>query len=396
MFKKILGGDMKVIVVGSSGAALSFVDTLRKGSDMEIVMVGKENVEPYFRPTLSHMLLSEKEEERFFLKPKNFYQENNITLKLGNAVKHIDSKNKNITLDNGEKITYDKLVMAVGSENFIPPIEGAQKLGVFNLKYYEDLLSINEYAKDKNNVTIIGGGLLGIEAAWAFHNAGKKVTILEFAPRLMARQLGEKASAKVEQELEKNGIKVLTGKSTKKILGQEHVEKILLESGEEIPTELLFFSIGVRPNLELGKTAELKTDRGILIDNAMKTSDEDIYAIGDCAQMGQMVPGIWPLATQMGKIAANDLLGKTMEMAINPPIAILKALDLGVYSAGDISLMDDSILVEDGDDIKYFTFKDGFLTGVNLIGNTKLSSKIPKMLMGKTTKTQIEELLKEK
>lgn len=386
---------MRIIVIGSSAAAVSFAETFRKESDDELMIVAQEEIYPYFRPMLSHMILSEKQEERFFLKPERFYQENNIELLLGKKVIAIDAQRKSITLNDNRKLNYDKLVLAVGSYNFIPPIEGIEKQGVYDLKYFEDLQQLSLYAKDKQNITVVGGGLLGIEAAWAFHNAGKNVTILEFLPRLMQRQLCERASELLLNELERIGIKVLLEKSTKEIIGETKVESLILESGEEIPTDVLFFSVGVRPNVELAKNAGLHVDRGILVNENMMTSDEDIYAVGDCSQLNMMVPGIWPLAMQMGKIAANHILGKSIELQINPPIAILKALDIGVYSAGDITKSDDCIEVADEGNYKYFSFEKGVLTGVNLIGNTKLSSKVPKMLAQKYTKEQVEQLIKE-
>ncbi len=386
---------MRVIIIGSSAAGLSCAETLRKGSDAQIAIIGQEKVKPYFRPVLSHMILSDKTEERFFLKPDDFYEKNNIELILDSEVTTIEPKEKSVTLKDGNKMNYDKLVLSVGSYNFIPPIKGVEKQGIFDLKYFSDVEKINAYCADKDNIVVIGGGLLGIEAAWAFLHAGKKVTILEFMPRLMARQLSEEASRIVKEELEKSGIKVLLGKSTKEIVGGEHVEKIILESGEEIPADIVFFSIGVRANVSLAKEAGLEVDRGIVVNQNMLTSDSDIYAIGDCAQLGQMVPGIWPIAMQMGKIAASHILGHSLEMKVNPPIAMLKALDIGVYSAVDVSKQDDSLTIHDGEDYKYFSFENGKLTGINLLGNTKLSSKAPKMLAQQMSKSEVEQLLGE-
>lgn len=387
---------MRVVVIGSSAAGLSFAEAFRKGNGTaDITIIGKEKVAPYFRPFLSHMILSENVEERFFLKPENYYEQERIRLCLDSEVVGIDRVEKSVSLKNGEKIAYDKLVLAVGSYNFVPPIPGVDKKGVFDLKYVDDIHCINEYCVQKERITVVGGGLLGIEAAWAFLHAGKKVTILEFAPRLMARQLCEEASQMVKEELEKAGITILLGKSTKEIRGQEAVQEIELESGEVIPTDLLFFSIGVRPNVEIAKHARLEVDRGIVVNANMQTSDEDIYAVGDCSQLGMMVPGIWPMAMQMGKIAAGHLLGQPVAMKMSPPIAILKALDIGVYSAGDITKAEDVLSIREGNDLKYFTFEQGKLTGVNLIGNTKLSSKIPKLLAQGASKAEVENIVKE-
>ncbi len=385
---------MRVIIVGGGVGALTCAETLRKGSDFEILMFSEEALKPYFRPSLSHMILNEKIESNFMLKKDAFFDENNIALSINSRVKAVDAKEKRIVLANDEILAYDKLVLATGSNSFILPVEGNDKTGVFSLKYYSDLQAINAYVVHCEDITIIGGGLLGIEAAWAFLKAGKKVRILEFSDRLMPRQLCEEAGELLLKELRRVGIEVLLSSSAKSIEGMERVESITLQSGETLKTDAILFSVGVRPNLELAKSAGVAVDRGILVNGSMQTSDKDIYAVGDCSQLEAMVPGIWPLAMQMGKIAATHILGGEMKMQLNPPITMLKALDIGVYSAGDISDFDDSIILK-GDDFKFFAFKNGRFVGVNLIGNTKLSAKIPKLLAEQMTKEDIEKILGE-
>lgn len=386
---------MKVVIVGSSAAAVSCAETLRKNDkNIEISIIGRENIKPYYRPSLSHMLCTDEIDSRFFVKPENYYEENNIELLLGHCVKEIDRTSKKVILDNQTEVFYDKLVLGVGSNNFVPPVEGIELTGVCNLKFYKDLKNINTYLKDKENIVIIGGGLLGIEAAWAFRKANKKVTILEFSDRIMARQLNEKASSLVQKELEKEGINVFTQKSTKCIIGNGKVEKLILESGEELIADMVMFSIGVRPEISLAKNCNLDTNKGILVKENMQTSDEDIYAAGDCVEINGMCLGIWPMAMQTGKIAAMDILGKHEKFIINPPTMILKALNIGVYSAGDVFSKDDEIEQSDAQNYRLFTFKDNVITGINLIGETKLSSKAFSMLSKKMTKDEVLEIIK--
>lgn len=386
---------MKVVIVGSSAVAVSCAETLRKNDkDIEISIIGRENIKPYYRPSLSHMLCTDEIDSRFFVKPENYYEENNIELLLGHCVKEIDRVAKKVILDNQTEVFYDKLVLGVGSNNFVPPVEGIELTGVCNLKFYKDLKNINAYLKEKENIVIIGGGLLGIEAAWAFRKANKKVTILEFSERIMARQLNETASSLVKKELEKEGINVFTQKSTKCIIGNGKVEKLILESGEELPADMVMFSIGVRPEIALAKNCNLDTNKGILVKETMQTSDPDIYAAGDCAEVNGMCLGIWPMAMQTGKIAAMDILGKSEKFVINPPTTILKALNIGVYSAGDVFLKDQEIEQCDAQNYRLFTFKDNVITGINLIGETKLSSKAFSMLSKKMTKDEVLEIIK--
>ncbi len=386
--------NMKVLILGSSAAGLACAEALRQKSDAEITIIGKESYKPYYRPALSHMILSNDLPSRFYLKPDSYYKDNNIKLVLDTEVTAIDRQNKKIYTNTGQEILYTKLVIALGSSNFVPPLQGVDKKGVFNLKYYSDLLKLNEYATNKQNITIIGGGLLGIEAAWAFKKAGKSVTIVEFLDRLMANQLSPAASALVEKEIEASGIRVMTGKSVKQILGDDELMAVLLESGEEVPTDILFYSIGVRPNISIAKAAGLTVEKGIVVNDKMQTSDNDIYAVGDCCQIGNMVPGIWPLALQTGKIAAENILGTESKLSINPPIALLKALDKGVYSAGFINGGDDYLEITEGDSYKAFAFKEGGLIGINLIADTRLSSKALRLLTEKISKEKLIEILK--
>lgn len=384
---------MKVLIIGSSAGAISCAENIKKGNkDIEVTVVSNDFIKPYFRPTLSHMILDDSYSDKLFFKKDDFYSSNDINLVLSKNIVKIDRDKKIVISEDGDSIQYDKLVLAVGSYNFMPPIENIDVEGVFNLKYYSDLLKINEYSKDIENITIIGGGLLGIEAAWAFKNAGKKVTILEFAPRLMIRQLSEKASEIIKKELEKSGIRVITNNSTKTIVGDNKVEKIILQSEEEIKTDLLFFSVGVRPNTDLAKESELSVDRGIVVDNNMITSDKDIYAVGDCSQINGIVPGLWTHAMQMGRAAANNILGNDNNIVLSTPVALLKALDIGVYSIGDVSVeSDENIEIFEGNNYKFYSVKDGVLLGANLLGDTKLSSKISKLI---NTKIIRDDLLK--
>lgn len=387
--------NMKVLILGSSAGAISCADTLRKNdSDVEITVAGKETILPYYRPQLSHMLCDGKEDKHFYLKAENYYKDKNIELLTGKEAVKIDRDSKSVEFASGENIKYDKLVLAVGSINFVPPVEGSDIPGVFDLKFYDDMENINTYIRDKKTVTIVGGGLLGIEAAWTFRKSGKNVNILEFGDRLMARQLSEKASQIILKELGKEGINVFTQKSTKCIIGSDKVEKIILNSGEEISTDMIMFSVGIRPQIGLASEAGLETDKGIVVKEDMKTSDKDIYAVGDCAQVNGVCLGIWPLAMQTGKVAAMDILGKSIEFTMNPPATILKALDIGVYSAGDVTDKDDEIEILEGENYKLYTFKNNIFTGANLIGETKLSSKIFSMLTKKTTREEFLEIMK--
>lgn len=251
--------------------------------------------------------------------------------------------------------------------------------------------SINNELHKVKKAVIIGGGLLGIEAAWSLLNKNIDVSIVEFSDRLMPRQLDEKGSKAVLESAIKSGIRFYLGESSKAILGEESVTGVELNSGKVLDADMVIISVGVRANLELAKMCNLECDRGIIATKSLKTCDEDIYVAGDNVQIGNSTYGIWPAAMQMGKIAAGNVLGDNKEFDGFIPATILKGLEIGVYSAGDIEVKEsrDCEIIEDADNYKKLVFENYVLIGGLLIGETKLSSKIYSALSRRKTKKQI-------
>lgn len=383
---------MNIIVVGSSSAGISAVETLRKlNQEAKITMITSDDRLPYYRPMLSHMIGESEYPTNFNLKTKEYFKEKNIEVIINTQVKSIDKEEKKIITIDNIKYDYDKLILCTGSYNFIPSLEGVDKEGVFSIKYAKDIEAINSRLDSVKKVVIIGGGLLGIEVAWSLLNKNIDVSIVEFSDRLMPRQLDERASKLVLESATKSGIKFYLGESAKSIKGESNVSAIELNSGKILDADLIIVSIGVRCDSQLAKTCSLESDRGIMVSPNLQTSDKDIYAAGDNAQIGQSTYGIWPAAMQMGKIAAANVLGDNKEFNGFTPAMILKGLDIGVYSAGDIELKEDREceIIEDLNNYRKLVFDNGYLIGGLIIGDTKLSSKIYNALSLKKTKDQV-------
>lgn len=372
---------MKIIVLGSSASAISFIDTYVKTDKESVIqIITKERIKPYFRPMLSHMLATNEIPTSFYMKKDSFYEENNIKINYQEEVLRIDSKNKMVITDK-DVYSYDKLIIGLGSNNFVPPVKGANLDNVCNLKFYKDLENINEKLKNINHITIIGGGLLGIEASWALAKSGKKVSILEFSNKLMARQMDVAASDFIIKQLEKVGIEVKTNANVIEILGDSKVESYKLENGEEQKTDMILYSIGVRPNINILKDAEININKGVVVDENYMTSNPNIYALGDIAEYNSMVNGTWTAAMNSGKIAARHLLNiepmstSTLQLPI-----ILKALDVDVASIG---IIDEELgLQQDVTEEKYIRYfvKNDILVGAIVIGDKKMTIKLNSML----------------
>ena len=383
---------MKIVIIGSSAAAISSAETLRKlNPDIKITMISSDDRLPYYRPMLSHMIGESEYPANFYLKTKEYFQEKNISIILNTKVIGIDKDKKIVTTENNANYEYDKLILCTGSNNFVPPLEGTDKKGVYTIKYASDIENINKSLDKVKKAVIIGGGLLGIEAAWSLLHKNIDVSMVEFSDRLMPRQLDVKASKLVLESATKSGIKFYLGESSKAILGEESVTGVELSSKKILDADMVIISVGVRANLDLPKGCKIDCDRGIMVTKNLKTCDEDIYAAGDNVQIGNSTYGIWPAAMQMGKIAAANVLGDNKEFEGFIPATILKGLEIGVYSAGDIEDKEGRTyeIVEDSDNYKKLVFENDILVGGLLIGETKLSSKIYSALTQKKTKSQI-------
>lgn len=246
------------------------------------------NAEPrvnYDRIMLSPVLSGEKEFEEIIIHGDGWYIKHGITLYKGHKVIGIDREAKTVTSDAGTTESYDKLLIATGSVPFILPVPGNNLPGVLTYRDLDDVNAMLLAAQSRARAVVIGGGLLGLEAAAGLKSRGMDVTVLHIMPTLMERQLDPAAGYLLEQAVEQRGIRVMTKASTKEIIGQNRVEGVLLADGTTLPADLVVMAAGIRPNALLAKEAGLATNRGIVVDAGMRTSDPDIFAIGECAEV---------------------------------------------------------------------------------------------------------------
>ncbi|MBL7216553.1 MAG: NAD(P)/FAD-dependent oxidoreductase, partial [Desulfobacteraceae bacterium] len=301
------------LIIGNGVAGTTAAENIRKiDKKGNITMVTGEDLPFYYRIRLNEYISGEIEENDLVAKKEKWYRDQNINLELVTRIVGAKDQEKALITENNRTLSYDRLLIATGSHSFIPPIKGSEKKGVFSLRTIKDARDISAYARNIENVVLIGGGLLGLEAGNALRKLGKKVTVVEFFPRLLPRQLDVDGAKRLQGIMEEMGFSFRLGAKTEAITGGDQAGGVLLEDGETLSSEMVIISAGVRPNMELAKDLGLDHDKGIKVDEHLQTNLADIYAAGDVAEFEGMPYGIWPAAMEQGKIAGNNMAGGDM------------------------------------------------------------------------------------
>lgn len=328
----------RVIVIGNGMVGFKFCEKLRRqASAIEVIVYGEEPRPAYDRVHLSEFFSGSSAED-LLMAPASWYADQHITLHTGELVTEIDRGNKQIKTHTGRTDHYDYLVMATGSSAWVPPVEGMERSGVFVYRTLEDLYQIQAYAQRIKSGAVLGGGLLGLEAAKALVDLGLETHVVEFASRLMPRQIDEAGSGMLAHKLSKLGITIHTGKNTQKIEGNGKLEGLTFADGSQLNVEMLVISAGIRPRDELARAAGLAVHPrgGIVADNYLRTSDENIFAIGEAVCHNNMVYGLVAPGYEMADIVAAQLTGQPCREFLGFDMSTkLKMLGVDVGSFGD-------------------------------------------------------------
>ena len=363
-------------ILGNGAAGLNAAKAIRERDKTgSIYMISNEEYPAYNRPMLTKSLVAGLDAEQIAIQDASWYEEQNIYQILGKNVTGIDTKEKEIQTSDGAKFKYNKLIYAMGSECFIPPIPGADQPEVVAIRRLSDTNKVTELLKQTKEAVVIGGGVLGLEAAWELKKAHCKVTVLELAPRLMGRQLDTAAGEMLKSISEAQGIAIHTGVQIAAIEGDGHVTGVRLGDGQVIPAQLVIVSCGVRANTAIAKEAGLETDRAVVVGSRMNTSDENIFACGDCAQYEGINYAIWPQAVEQGKVAGANAAGEALEYTTVPAALTFHGMNTALFSIGDNGTNPDLIYktVEFKDvarkQYEKYYFRNNRLCGVILIGD---------------------------
>lgn len=300
------------------------------------------------RPAYDRVHLSEyfsgKTAEDLSMSPLDWYEKNGIELHLHDKAISIDREAKTVTSEKGITVSYDKLVLATGSTPFVPPVPGIEKDGVLVYRTINDLDDIQSYAKKSKSCAVIGGGLLGLEAAKAAQDLGLDTHVVEFAPRLMPRQLDQDGGLLLKNIIEDRNIQVHLSKATTNIAGDGKVEKMVFKDETELPVDMIIVSAGIRPRDDIAKQSGLKVNErgGIEVDSFLMTSDPNIFAIGECALYNKMIYGLVAPGYQMADVVSNLLLGKEDSFEGADMSTKLKLIGTDVASFGQIEVLEGS------------------------------------------------------
>jgi len=384
-----------LVVVGNGMAGVACVEQILKHrQDLEITIFGDETHVNYNRILLSMVLAGEKSSEDIVINDIDWYRANGIRVRLGLRVEQIDRARRVVIDGQGEVTAYDRLILATGSNAFVPPIPGVDKKNVHVFRTLDDTRDLIAKARKGCRAVVIGGGLLGLEAARGLQLRGCDVSVVHLMDTLLERQLDAAGGACLQRKIEGLGIRVLLPKQTQALLGNGRVEGLRFASGEELEADLVVIAAGIKPNTELGKKAGLEVCRGIVVNDYMQTSDPDIFAVGECTEhRGQTFGLVAPLMEQ-GKVLAAAITGQPGPIfAGATPAAKLKIMGVEIFSAGSVDESEPGVEVVRYEDAslgiyKKLLLKSNRLRGVILVGDTSDERRYTQWLREETNLAQ--------
>jgi len=373
-----------LVVVGAGIAGLSAIESFRSATaGGTVTLIAREEELPYYRLNLTRFLAGEIQEQDLPIHPAAWFSERNIDLRAGAEVAGISLEDRRVQLRGGLALAYDKLILTVGAHPFVPPFAGVQREGVSCLRTLRDARALLDWLQPGMACVVVGGGLLGLEAAGALAAQGARVTLLEGHDWLMPRQLNRRAGEILLGHVEGIGVRVRRNARTKEILGDERAAAVLLEDGASVPADLVVIAAGVRPNSHLGRRIGLDVNQGVIVDNHLSSSHRDLLAAGDVAEHRGVLYGSWAASQYQGSIAGLNAAGASVEFGGLPRSHTLKVLGLDLVSIGQVEPQDGSYQVAESDvagAYSRFVFRDERLVGSVLAGDTSLAGAVKKAL----------------
>jgi len=390
----------KLVLIGNGMAGMRTVDELLKlaPNKYDITVFGAEPHGNYNRIMLSPVLAGDKTIDEITINDLQWYKDNKITLYTSSTVTHIDRINRRVVANDGTEVSYDRLVLAMGSNPLMIPIPGRDLEGVISFRDINDVNIMIETAKTHKKAVVIGGGLLGLEAANGLMMQGMDVTVVHLSEYLMGQQLDPLAASFMRKELEQGGFKFLMSHDTEALLGNERVEKVRFKDGSEIEADLVVMAIGVRPNISLAQESGIQCDRGILVNDTLQTFTPTIYAVGECVQHRKQTFGLVAPLFEQAKVCANHLAEMGIAIYMSTATATkLKVTGINLYSAGDIigdEYTQELIYKDPGrHSYKKLVLKDNKIIGIVLYGDTLDGNWYFSMLMDEIDISNIRDTI---
>jgi len=391
----------KLVLIGNGMAGVRTIEHLLKlaPDKYEITIIGEEPHPNYNRIMLSSVLAGGTSLQDIIINDWAWYKENNINLVTGQKAMKIDTKAGNVTTSTGAIYPYDRLILATGSNPFMLPIPGADKKGVIAFRDISDCETMMDTSKKYKRAAVIGGGLLGIEAARGLLHLGMEATVIHLNDYLMERQLDEPAARMLQRELEAQGMKFLLNKHSAAITGRSRVNALQFADGSELKTDLIVMAVGIRPNTDLAKSSGLEVNRGVVVNDYLETSIPNIYAVGECAEHRGIAYGLVAPLYEQGAVLAKKLAGaETAGYGGSVTSTKLKVSGVDVFSAGDFSESSETKALRFQDDLegtyKKIVIRNGKLVGAVLFGDTSDGAELFSLIKkGENVEGREKELL---
>ena len=376
----------KYVIVGASAAGIGAVEAIRDVDPVgSITGISEELCPQYSRPMISDFVSGKTTFEKMMCREDAFWSKNNVQALTGRTAISLNFAEKYVELDKGERVSYEKLLIATGGKPFVPKMEGTDKDGVFTFTSLSDAERLAAKIENSKNVVVIGAGLIGVSVTEALVKRGLNVTLVELQEKILSLLLDSKGSDIIENVIRKAGVTIVTGQSVQRIIGKpendQAVGGVVLTKGDQIPCDAVIVAIGVIPRTELVVGTEVKLNRGIVVDNFMKTTVPDVFASGDVAEtydftlnQNRLLP-LWPLAVAEGKVAGYNMAGKKTEYAGGTNMSSLKYFGIPVISIGITNQKEDpayEILVKHEPEknlYKKVVLKDNVIVGVTLVND---------------------------
>lgn len=403
----------KYVIVGGSASGIGAVEAIREVDPVGTISVISEEVcSQYSRPMISDFVSGKADLDKMKCREDTFWKENEVQALMGRTAKRLHLADRYVELDGGERVNFEKLLLATGGRPFIPKIEGTNREGVFTFTTFSDAERLAAKVETATRAVVIGAGLIGISVTEALVKRGLKVTLVELQDRILSLLLDQKASGIVEDVIKKAGVNVVTGQSVQRVLGRLEddgvVGGVVLTGGSELPCDIVIVAIGVVPRTELAAGTELKTNKGILVDKFMQTNVHNVFAAGDVAEAydfvlneNRLLP-LWPLAMIEGKIAGYNMAGKKTDYSGGTSMSALKYFGVPIISVGVGNPKDEStheILVKhdaEKDIYKKIVLKNEVIVGMTFLNSIERSGIIFYLMKnGVNVKEFKQELLSE-
>jgi nitrite reductase (NADH) large subunit len=388
----------RYLIIGNGVAGNSAAEMIRRlDAESAVTIFTKSRYPFYYTPALPEYLSGEKELRRFTLHDFSWYEKNHVEFHPAEEVTSVDPIAKSVRTVAGKEYPYERLLLATGGNATVLPLEGVDLEGVFTLRTVEDADRIRERARSSKKVILVGGGLLGLEAGNGLRKLGLEVSVLEHSPRLLPRQMDEGGAALLRKQMELMGFNFHLDRNVRKISAEGKALSVYLEEGETLTADMVLVSAGVCSEVTLAASLGIEVDRGVEVDEWMRTSIENIFAAGDAIEYRGHCYGIWPAAMAQGRIAGSNMAGREVKYEGTIPANTLKVAGIDLVSMGEIDCEGEkeSLLYADGRKFIYrkMVLQDCRITGAILFGDIRGSDEIQSAIRNRRDITSMKSRL---